>query len=255
VWRPLSQRIRESAPIRLIADNRFVRKITDKPVTKAPARRQAVLIGLIPALTATILLVSGFLAIAFYPDSVGGLLALTPIGILLFGGLLIGRRLRSVICTILASGLCLVFVTSGAVRVVSDLVLQTRGEEVTAVVDDYITNPTGCAAISAFHSRLTSDSIATSVHSLDGTPLPGAIGFGERTHGNDHTYRKGERVQVVVDPENAVCMRAKSDVHLVIDAIIAVLAIGCVAWVFIVAPLDWRVRRLEKYETWRNRAS
>jgi len=174
--------------------------------------------------------------------------------VLLFGGLLIGRRLRSVICTILASGLCLVFVTMGAVRVVGDLVLQTRGEEMTAVVDGFVTNPSGCSAMSAFHSRVTGNSIATVVRRLDGTPLPGAIGFGDNTHGNRHTYTKGEHVQVLVDPKNAVCMRAKSDVHLLIDAIIAVLALGCVAWVFIVAPLDWRVRRREKYEMWRNQA-
>jgi hypothetical protein len=248
VWRPLSQRIRESAPIRLIADNRIVRRIADKPVTKAPTRRQTVLIGLIPALAAFACLSSFVVLVAFNRDTFG--LGLIAIAILLLGGLFIGARLRSVICTLLATGLFFVFIRFSA-HVVDDYVLETRGEEVTAVVVDTVRNPTGCASVSAFYSRGRPDSIATLVTRLDGSPLPGAIGFADNTHGNNHVYRKGERVQVLVDPGNAVCMRAKSDVHLVVDTITTVLALGCIVWVFIVAPLDWRVRRQAKYERWR----
>src|SRR2546421_4122795 len=95
VWRPLSQRVRESARVRLIADNRFVRRIADKPVSTATTRRQTVLIGLIPALVAAGLLVSSWFVIAYYPDTVGGLLALLAIPILLLGGIFIGRQGRS----------------------------------------------------------------------------------------------------------------------------------------------------------------
>lgn len=251
MWRPLSQRIRESAPIRLIADNRLVRRIADKPVTRAPTRRQTVLIGLIPALLVFVCFSAFIVLVAFDRNTFG--LGWIAIAILLIGGLLTGARLRSVICTILATGLFFVFIRFSA-TVVADSLLESRGEEVTAVVVDTVRNPTGCAAISAFRNRLTGNTAATLVTRLDGTPLPGAIGFADRTHGSDHVYRKGERVQVLVDPAGAVCMRAKSDVHLVVDTITTVLSLGCIAWVFIVAALDWRVRRQERYQEWRAQA-
>ena len=229
----------------MFADNRFVRRIADKPVTSPPTRRQTVLIGLIPALAAVACLAAFVVLVAFDENTFG--LGLIAIAILLLGGLFIGARLRSVICTIIATGLFLVLIRFSAL-VVADYVLETRGEEVTAVVVDTVRNPTGCAAASAFYSRVSSDSIATRVRRLDGTPLPGAIGFADRTHGNGHVYRPGERVQVLVDPAGAVCMRAKSDVHPVVDTITTVLALGCVGWVFVVAPLDWRLRRRAKYE-------
>ena len=76
----------------------------------------------------------------------------------------------------------------------------------------------------------------------------------DRTHGNVHTYRPGEHVEVLVDPENAVCMRAVSDVHLVVNTIVTVLAAGCIVWTFLVAALGWRGRRRERYEAWREQA-
>ncbi|MFL6144755.1 MAG: hypothetical protein ACJ72N_23180 [Labedaea sp.] len=252
MFRPLSQRIRESAPVRLVAGNRLVRRIADRPVTSAPTRGQAVLVGLVPALAAALTL-TGFLLLAPYHPGAFGILGLLSIAVVLLGGLLIGARLRSVLCTLIMTGLYFVFIVAGAAPVVGEYLLTTRGEQVTAVVGPTVTNPTGCAAASAFFSR-DGGSIARSVHRPDGSPLPGAIGLGDQTHGNRHTYRPGERVEVLVDPANEVCMRAKSDVHLVVDSVVTVLAFGCIAVVFLVAALDWRLRRRERYEAWRARA-
>jgi hypothetical protein len=254
VFRPLSQRIRESGPIRLLLDNRLVRHLADKPVTEPPTRRQAVLIGVVPGLACAIIATVWFF-LAAYATGEFTYLGWITIVVLLLGGLLIGRRLRSVICTILATGLFFVFIISGAALVVSDYVLVSRGEEVPAVVGDPVLDPTGCAAVSAFHSRVSGRTSARLVHRPDGTPLPGAIGLGDRSFGSRHTYRKGEQVTVLVDPQNAMCMRAKSDVHPVVDTVITILAAGCIAWVFVVAPLDWRIRRRAKYETWRDHAA
>jgi hypothetical protein len=254
VFRPLSQRIRESGPVRLLLDNRLVRYFAGKPVTTSPTRRQTVLVGLVPGLACAILATVWFF-LAAYATGEFAYLGWITIAIMLLGGLLIGRRLRSVICTILATGLFFVFLISGAALVVSDYVLVGRGEEVPAVVGDPVVDPTGCAAVSAFHSRVSGRSSARLVHRPDGTPLPGAIGLGDRSFGSRHTYRKGEQVTVLVDPENAVCMRAKTDVHPVVDTVITVLAAGCVAWVFVVAALDWRIWRREKYERWRDQAA
>jgi hypothetical protein len=254
VFRPLSRRIRESGPVRLVLDNRLVRHFADKPVTRPPTRRQTVLIGLIPG-SVCAAIATGWFLLAAYATGEFTYLGWLTIAILLLGGLLIGRRLRSVICTILATGLFFVFVISGAALVVSDYVLAGRAEEVTAVVGDIVLDPTGCAAVSAFHSRVSGRSSARSVRRPDGTPLPGAIGMGDRSFGSRHTYRTGERVVVLVDPKNAVCLRAKSDVHTVVDTITTILAAGCIAWVFVIAALDWRIRRRAKYEQWRDQAA
>jgi hypothetical protein len=235
-------------------DNRVIRHFADKPVTTPPTRPQTVLIGFVPGLACAIIAIVWFI-LAAYATGEFSYLGWISIAILLLGGLLIGRRLRSVICTILATGLYFVFIITGAANVVSDYVLAARGEEVPAVVGDPVLDPTGCAAVSAFHSRVSGQSSASLVHRPDGTPLPGAIGLGDRSFGSRHTYRKGEQVTVLVDPENAVCMRAKTDVRPVVDTVITILAAGCIAWVFLVAPLDWRIRRRAKYETWRNHAA
>lgn len=249
---PLAQRIRESAPVRLVLDNRLVRHYADKPVTEAPGRRQTRLVGVVPAAIVALLLAAAYYGAAFglpFGDALG----VIAIAVLLLGGLLIGRRLRSVICTLIATGLFYVFVTS-SILVAGDYVLEIRGQRLTAEVVGTVRNPTGCAAVSAFYSSIhRGSSSATSVRKLDGTPLPGAIGLGDKTFGSRHVYRTGEHVQVLVDPDNAVCMRARSDVHLVVDTILVVLAAGCIAWVFVVAPLDWRVRRRARYEAWRAR--
>lgn len=242
MFRPLSQRIRESGPIRLLLDNRLVRHFADKPVTEPPTRRRTVLVGLVPGLACAVIATVWFF-LAAYATGEFTYLGWITIAILLLGGVLIGRRLRSVICTILATGLFFVFILGGATLVVSDYVLIGRGEEVPAVVGDPVLDPTGCAAVSAFHSRVSGRSSARLVRRPDGTPLPGAIGLGDRGFGSRHTYRKGDQVTVLVDPKNSVCMRAKSDVHTVVDTVTTVLAAGCVAWVFVVAALDWRVRR------------
>lgn len=229
-------------------DNRLVRHVADKPVTKAPDRRQTLLVGIIPALTVAALLLAAYYVVAFHPDSVGDTLGVLSLAILLVGGVFIGRRLRSVICTIIATGLYFVFIKF-SILVASDYVLEIRGQQTAAVVVGTVRNPTGCAAVSAFYSSINPGSSAAKLVSrLDGTPLPGAIGLGDKTLSTRHVYRDGEHVQVLVDPDNAVCMRAKSDVDLVVDTIAVILAAGCIAWVFIVAPLDWRNRRRDKYE-------
>jgi hypothetical protein len=251
---PLAQRVRESLAVRLFLDNRLVRHLADKPVTKAPNRRQTLLVGAVPAVTVVVLLAAAYYGVAFHPDSFGDALGMLSLAILLLGGVFVGRRLRSVGCTLIAAGLYFVLVKF-SILVAGDYVLEIRGQQTTAVVVGTMRNPTGCAAVSAFYSSIDrGSSVAKSVSRLDGSPLPGAIGLGDRTHASRHLYRDGEHVEVLVDPDNAVCMRAKSDVDLVVDTIAAVLAVGCVAWVFIVAPLDWRLRRREKYEAWRARA-
>jgi hypothetical protein len=209
----------------------------------------------VPALVVLAMLVTACFLVAFAPGTFGGPLVLLAAPILLFGGLLIGRTGGTAIVTVIATGLFLVAVLTGSLRIVGDLILDTRGEEVTAVVVGTLRNPTGCAADTEFRSRITQNTVATLVSRLDGTPLPGGIGFGDRTHGNNHVYRQGEHVQVLVDPKNAVCMRAKSDVHLVVNLVVNVLAAGCVAWVFLLAARNWRARRQERYERWRATAA
>jgi hypothetical protein len=221
---------------------------------QGPARRQTLLVGVIPALAVAALLAAAYYGVAFHPDSFGNTLGQLSIAILLVGGVFLGRRLRSVICTLVAVGLYFVFVKS-SILVASDYVLEIRGQQLTAVVVETVQNPTGCAAVSAFYSSINPRSpAAKSVSRLDGTPLPGAIGLGDKTASNRHVYRDGEHVEVLVDPDNAVCMRAKSEVNLVVDTIAVILAAGCIASVFTVAPLDRRNRRQDKHEAWRAKA-
>src|SRR5438876_535692 len=129
---PLTQRIRRSLPVRLLLDNRLVRHFADKPVTAAPTRAQTILIGLVPALVIMALLVTAWFLVALAPGTFGGPLVLLTLPILFFGGLLIGRTGGTAIITVIATGLFLVTVLTGSVRIVGDLILDTRGEEVTA---------------------------------------------------------------------------------------------------------------------------
>jgi hypothetical protein len=244
-------RLRESLPVRLVLDNRLVRRIRERPVTSPPARRRVVLVGLVPGFAAALCL-AGFLLLAPYHPGGVNFLGLISIAILLLGGIVVGARSRSVFGTLIMTGMFYIFIMAAA-PVVAEYLLTTRGEQVTAVVTGRVENPTGCAEATAFFSR-NGGSVSTSVSRLDGRPLPGAIAFGDRTHGNVHTYRRGEHVEVMVDPANKVCMRAKADVHLVVDLIVTVLAFGCIAVTFLVAALDWRQRRQDRYEAWRARA-